>query len=93
MFLRDSETYWAIHENGYDEPNFHYVRELKCNSTPKQFCYGKRIEIFGDILEEAYSYEYEEEPNYGKLKFMLKSLLLNSGYIPDHLYSWIYLPG
>ena len=49
--------------------------------------------MFGDILQEAYSYAYEDVPNYEKLKFMLKSLLLGYGYIPDHLYSWVYLSG
>jgi hypothetical protein len=41
------------------------------------------------ILDEAYKIEYDEKPNYGKLRFFLELVLLENGSIPDKNYSWL----
>jgi hypothetical protein len=40
------------------------------------------------LLKEAYSYEYSDEPQYGKLIFMLEFELLNMNCLPDKYFSW-----
>jgi len=34
-----------------------------------------------------------EKPDYNKIKFMLQSLLIGKGYIPDLTYDWSLNPG
>jgi len=40
------------------------------------------------LLEEAYSYEYSDEPQYGKLIYLMEHELLNMNCIPDKYFSW-----
>lgn len=47
------------------------------------------VSILIPALLEAYSYSFEERPNYGKLKFLLQSILLNTDVAPDTKFSWI----
>jgi len=35
-----------------------------------------------DVLELAYNIKFEERPNYEKIKFMLKKILLDNNEIP-----------
>ena len=39
-------------------------------------CAGKKTFMYTPFLEEAYSYQYDEAPNYGKLRFILESLIM-----------------
>jgi hypothetical protein len=41
------------------------------------------------ILNEAYSYSFEEAPQYGVLRFLLEKEILKLGCIPDTHYSWM----
>ena len=63
---------------------------MKCELSAKEFCDFPRFSIMEPLLEEAYSYGYDEKPNYEKLKFIMKSILFKIGYIPDYHYSWVY---
>jgi len=47
--------------------------------------------MFTQLLEEAYSYAYLEEPNYGKLKFLIKKMIIKHGYLPDKILSWTFI--
>ena len=77
-------------QNGKD---YDYIKSYKLKTSAKEFCKSEKSKILIPLLEEAYSYSYDEKPNYGKLKFMLQSIMLEKGYVPDSLFSWVYLPG
>jgi hypothetical protein len=40
------------------------------------------------LLKEAYSYEYADEPQYGKLIFMMEHALIKMNCVPDKYFSW-----
>lgn len=44
------------------------------------FCQG--ILSLAPILEEAYSLKYDQEPNYNKLKYMIKIAMVDNGIKP-----------
>ena len=39
-------------------------------------------------MEEAYSIGYDEEPQYGRIIFMMEHMLLKMNCIPDKYYTW-----
>ena len=41
-----------------------------------------------EILSYAYNLEYEERPDYNRLKFMFKKILLDQEYIPNNKFDW-----
>lgn len=40
------------------------------------------------LAEYIYSLKFEEEPNYGKIKFLLAKVLLDNEKIPDMVFDW-----
>ena len=40
------------------------------------------------FAECIYALEFKEEPNYDKLRFLLKTELLNVGMVPNNQYDW-----
>ena len=68
---------------------FNILRQLKLGPA-KTFCkIGTKSRFLTPLLEEAYSYDYAERPNYGKLKFLIEKMLMNEDQIPDKNYSWV----
>ena len=45
------------------------------------------------IIKYAYSLSFEEKPNYEKIKFMLKKILLDRNYLPENKFDWSLAPG
>jgi hypothetical protein len=47
------------------------MAKFKLKATPEEICNDDRSKCLLPVLKEAYSLAYEEEPQYGKFKFML----------------------
>ena len=48
------------------------IGKYKIKTSPLEFCKGcPRSELFGPMLKEAHSYKFDQEPHYGKLRFMM----------------------
>ena len=62
---------------------------LEKSKSPEGLFTARKAKMLIPLLEEAYSYKYDERPNYGKLRFLLESILLNNETLPDKQYSWI----
>jgi hypothetical protein len=45
------------------------------------------------LLKYSYKLSYEERPNYSKLKFLIKKILIEREYIPDNKFDWSLYPG
>jgi hypothetical protein len=63
--LNGRATWLPIGCENYD---FAKIREIKLKMTPQKLCrdYAERLLPFAN---EVFNYEFEEEPNYAKLKF------------------------
>ena len=59
---------------------------MKNKLTPLQFCSENNTPYLSEILEELYL--EDGEPNYDKLTFLLKKILLENGVDPSRGYSW-----
>ena len=67
---------------------FSDMSEYKLQASPQEICSDERIKCFLPILEEAYSYSYDETPQYGKLIFLLENELMKMSCIPDNFFTW-----
>ena len=93
LFLRDSRRFFARLHDANGEANFDFIRNYKLNTSAKNFCKGKKTSMFASLLQEAYSYTFEQEPNYVKLRFMIRSMLFQIKFVPNNVYSWILSTG
>ena len=64
------------------------IGPFKIKVSPYEFCYGTE---FGSILEEAYSYEFDQKPNYVKLINLMKMILIGKNLRPSKSFTW-YVP-
>ena len=69
------------------------MKNYKCNASAKEFSKGTRTSILSPLLEEAYSYTFQEKPNYNKLIFMIEKIILGYGFIPDNKFFWLFEEG
>lgn len=56
--------------------------------TPKMLCESPEAMTLLPFLEEVFSYEFEQAPDYSKLSHMLKSCLKKEGKKLDNIYDW-----
>lgn len=77
-----SEIFLAA-DNSYEA-----MKEFKLEKTPKEICRDQRAQYLIPLMEEGYSIGYDEEPQYGKIIFMMEKMLLDMNCIPDKIFSW-----
>ena len=65
------------------------MRDFKASKTAEEFLERKTMAL-KPVLEYAYNLEFEEEPEYEKLKFMLKKILLDENMIPIDKFDWSF---
>jgi len=61
--------------------------KMKMKYSPADLC-TYQGNFFVDILEYAYSMKIDEEPNYSKLDFMLKKIMLDMNIRPVVKFQW-----
>lgn len=44
--------------------------------------------MFESFLEYTYSLEFDETPDYNKIRFLLKKILLDNDLIPNNKFDW-----
>jgi len=63
------------------------MMNMKMRLSPGDLCTLKGL-FFTDVLEYAYSLEVDEEPNYRKVDFLLKKILLDQNVEPITKFYW-----
>ena len=66
---------------------FKSVGKLKIKLRPKDLCTGSALELL-PFCEDIFMLKFEEEPNYGKLRHMLVSILLKENIAPNVTFDW-----
>lgn len=61
--------------------------EIKCTSTPAQLCTGKGICML-PFMEIIDALKFDETPNYGYLRHLLLTILLDKDMAPSVIYDW-----
>ena len=65
-----------------DNDDLDEFKKFKMESSAREFCKRNNTRQFIEILNECYGMLYDETPNYTKLKFMLKKIILNMNKLP-----------
>lgn len=63
------------------------MAEIKIKMTPKKLCIGDAKHLLA-FVQEAFKIEFEEEPNYAKLKSELSKVLLEQNVVPNKKFDW-----
>ena len=67
-----------MHQQEY----FDYIVQLKEELTIKDYCYSPDSKLLKPFISEVMNLEYEEKPNYNKLKFLLVKILIDQDFFP-----------
>ena len=89
IFLIEPNQPWIVKQHSDTEfADFNTICRIKLTSKPKKFLGDGDIQCLLPILTEAYKYKYEEQPDYGKLRFMLEKILMERDHAPNTKLSW-----
>ena len=66
---------------------FERVGKYKIKSTPKDLC-DEKTKDYVPIIEELYALKFKDRPEYQKLAFMFKKILLDMHYLPVAIFDW-----
>jgi hypothetical protein len=72
----------------FNHAEFQRIKALKNKMTPKALCESPEALTFLPFLEEVFSYEFDQAPDYGKLRNMLLKCLKTEGKSYDNIYDW-----
>lgn len=64
------------------------IRKFKLSANSTEICKGEMSYRIAPILDLANSIEFDEEPNYGRIKFEFAKLLMKIRISPADHYSW-----
>ena len=71
---------------------FRIIKDQKLAMSVQDLCGKSSIEsqafLLTDFVKNIMSLKFEEEPNYGKLKFFLTKALLETGDVPNKEHDW-----
>jgi hypothetical protein len=72
---------------------FKCIKKRKQKMTAKDLCgnaetHPKTYRLY-KFVGEIMNLEFSDTPNYAKIRFQLKSTLLDQGLIPNSIYDWI----
>ena len=67
---------------------FTAMKHFKAHKSAAEVCGAGRGSYLTPLLEEAYRYQYAEEPRYGILIFTMEHKLLEMHCIPDKYFTW-----
>ena len=87
-FLLNTNFRWL----DMDRPVKHQMRKARSFKTKKsaRSFFEPNSRCLKSILAYAYELEFAEEPNYDKIKHLLKSVLLDEEQLPHKKFDWSY---
>lgn len=71
IYVIDSNQEWIIGQNRKQQ-RFEIISKIKSTWEPKDFLKLPVLQPFLPFMEETYSYEYDEKPDYNKLVYLLQ---------------------
>eukprot|EP00929_Paragymnodinium_shiwhaense_P091243 TRINITY_DN51263_c0_g1_i1.p1 TRINITY_DN51263_c0_g1~~TRINITY_DN51263_c0_g1_i1.p1 ORF type:complete len:377 (-),score=61.90 TRINITY_DN51263_c0_g1_i1:400-1530(-) len=86
-FLRGELPWQGLPAHLSREEKFHLIAQCKLNTPVEDLCRGYPIE-FDSYFNYCRSLSFQERPNYGYLRRLMKNVGFMEGYSQDHLYDW-----
>ena len=62
--------------------------EAKNSLTSKSLCKSHESKVLWPFVEIILGMEYDQTPDYSKLRFMLTKVLLDKNVVPDKQFDW-----
>ena len=75
-------------ESQFNQAEFQRIKELKNNLTPKDLCESPEALTLLPFIEEVFTYEFDQTPNYDKLRDILVKCLAREGLKEDAIMDW-----
>ena len=69
------------------DPDSRQFMEFKKSKSAEEFCLANKTSILIKALSECYETEYDAEPPYTKIDFLLKKILLENNILPGGRFS------
>ena len=90
VFLtKEDESQAENADNGqFNQAEFQRIKALKNKLTPEMLCESAEARTFLPFLEEVFSLEFAQAPDYTKLRNMLLTCLAKEGKKFDNIYDW-----
>lgn len=67
---------------------FKEIRELKVNMPLKTLCGSPAAKKLLPFMEGIFALEFEDKPDYSKLRFLLVKILLDKDDVPTKIFDW-----
>ena len=64
------------------------MKKMKQTYTPQLLCQSDEAKRMLEFVQNIFDLEYEECPNYDKLRFMLLKIMLEVNQTPNNEYDW-----
>jgi hypothetical protein len=82
----------SVADNGdsktFNQAEFQRIKKLKNTMPIKDLCESPEARTLLPFLEEIFSYEFDQAPDYKKLRKMLLHCLKKEGSQPDNIFDW-----
>lgn len=86
IFCSNSKQPWIDSKRPISE-QYKEIGIFKIKTDARDFC-DKETEFLYPLLKYSYGLGYDEKPDYEKMRFMIKKILLENGYLPDNKFDW-----
>jgi hypothetical protein len=87
-YLLDGEPAWQQGLSEYSMNDLYSITAgVKLAMTAKKLCIGNSRKLLS-FVEEVFGYKFNEKPDYAKLQFLLKKVLLADEKTPDLVFDW-----
>ena len=86
MYCVDSKLSW-VDESRPIIDQFDEIAQYKINTRAIYFV-TIQTQIFLQFLSYSYSLEFEQRPDYNRLRFLLKKVLMNMDVVPNIHFDW-----
>ena len=72
----------------WKQEEFNRIKQLKNTLAPEAICESEEGQRLLPFVKEIFALQFEERPNYDKLRFMLIKALLDINETPTKEYDW-----
>ena len=86
IYLFEGGNPWTDQLNA-DQPLLPQVGKIRLKQTPETLCTNQAKPLL-PFVEEVWSYKFQDEPKYSKLKQLLRCVLLDKDIVPNLKFDW-----
>ena len=86
IFRINSNQSWIDYQRPISE-QYKEIGIFKIQTSAKKFC-DNETKVLSPLLQYSYSLKFDEKPDYDKIRFMIKKIMLDNGNVPTNKFDW-----